>query len=233
MAHRPAGDALAVWSTWAMTRLARCRAISTLTLVLGAAVLAWSLALSPGDPRFYAATALLATIWLVGALLARRAIGRPLRRVVAEGRTARRDTLLGLGVGLALCAVFLVGAGIVTLLPSLRTPVDELLAHSTEGATALVLALTLVNGYAEELFFRGALFEALDGALPAVTTTLVYTVVIAGTGIWLLALAGMVVGGTAAWLRVRTGGTTAGIIAHSTWSAGMFFLLSPVLALWS
>lgn len=216
-----------------MTGLARCRAISILTLVLGAVVLAWSLALSPGDPRFYAATGLLAVIWLVGALLARRAIGRPLRRVVAEGRTARSDTLLGVGAGLGLCVVFLAGAGLVALLPSLRTPVEDLLDHSTEGVTALVLVLTLVNGYAEELFFRGALFEALDGALPVVTTTLVYTVVVAGTGIWLLALAGAVVGGTAAWLRVRTGGTTAGIIAHSIWSTGMFFLLAPALALWS
>ncbi len=216
-----------------MTGLARCRAISVLTLALGAIVLARSLALSPGDPRFYAATAALAAIWLVGALLARRAIGRPLRRVVVEGRTARRDTLLGIGVGLVLCAVFLAGSGIVTLLPSLRPPVEELLQHSTKGVTAVVLAITLVNGYAEELFFRGALFEALDGVLPAVTTTLVYTVVVASTGIWLLALAGLVVGSAAAWLRVRTGGTTAGIIAHLIWSAGMFFLLSPVLDLWS
>lgn len=216
-----------------MTRNRRCRIISILTLALGALVLAWSLALSPGDPRFYAATAALAAIWLGGALLARRAIGRPLRRVVDEGRTARRDTLLGIGVGLALGAVFLVGAGIVTLLPSLRSPVEELLQHSTKGVTPVVLAITLVNGYAEELFFRGALFEALDGALPVVTTTVVYTVVVACTGIWLLALAGAVIGGTAAWLRVRTGGTTAGIIAHLIWSAAMFFLLSPTLDLWS
>lgn len=216
-----------------MTGVGRVRATSVVTLALGAVVTAWTLAVPAGDPRFYAGTTLLALVWLVGALLARRAAGRPLRRVVPTGRSAGRDALLGIGVGAALTGVFLVGAGLVSFLPSLRTPVEALLDHATEGSTLLVLGLTLLNGVAEELFFRGALFDALRSFHPTVTTTLVYTLVIASSGIWLLVLAGVVLGAVSARLRVLTGGTTASILAHTTWSAGMFFLLSPALALWS
>lgn len=216
-----------------MTRSVQCRAISAATLLLGAVVLAWGLGVSPGDPVFYLATGLLAVVWLVGALLARRALGKPLRRVVPEERSASRDALLGVGVGLALGVTFLVGAGLVSLVPSLREPVEELLEHTTEGTTVVVLGLTLLNGYAEELFFRGALFDALDPARPAVATTIVYTVVVACSGIWMLALAGAIVGSTTAWLRVRTRGTTPAILAHLVWSTTMFFLLPPALAAWS
>lgn len=216
-----------------MTRIGRCRTISGLTLVVGAAVLAWSLSIPPGNPVFYLATGVLALVWLVGALFARRAIGRPLRRVVAEGRSARRDSLLGIGVGVLLCVLFLAGAGLVTLVPALRSPVENLLDHASEGSMLVVAIVTLVNGYAEELFFRGALFEAFEGAAPVLTTTVVYTVVVACSGIWLLALAGVLVGGAAAWLRMHTGGTTASIIAHGIWSTGMLFLLPSAFALWS
>ncbi|WP_018157759.1 CPBP family glutamic-type intramembrane protease [Demetria terragena] len=216
-----------------MTPAARSRAICAVALVLGAAATAWGLSLPAGDSRFYLATGALALVWLGGALLARRSSGRPLRRVVPTGRSARGDVLLGAAVGLGMTVVFLLGAGLVTLLPDLRAPVEDLLAHATEGATVLVLTITVVNGYAEELFFRGALFDALADWWPVVTTTVIYTVVVLGTGIWLLGLAGVAVGATSAWLRVRTGATTAAIVSHLIWSVSMFFLLSPVLELWS
>lgn len=208
-------------------------AISVVTLFLGAVVLAWGLAIPPGDPGFYAATGALALVWLGGALLARRAAGRPLRPDAAGKRPARHDLLLGVATGTALTAAFLVGAGLVTQLPSLRSSLEELLDHATEGITGVVLLLTLLNGVAEELFFRGVLFDALVRFRPVVMTTLVYTLVVLGSGVWMLGLAGVLVGGAAALLRQRTGGTTASIVAHLIWSLGMFFLLPPALTHWS
>lgn len=216
-----------------MTLTGRALTTSAVTLVLGAAVSAWTISLPPGDPRFDLGTAALAGVWLGGALLTRWAVGSGPLRPRRSLRQSARDGALGIGVGAALAALFLLGAGLVVLVPSLRTPVEGLLAHASEGTVWLVLALTLLAGAAEELFFRGALFDALAAARPAVTTTLLYTLVVASAGIWLLAVAGLVLGSVCARLRVRTGGTTAPVFAHITWSAGMFFLLSPALDLWS
>lgn len=216
-----------------MTPAAQSRIVCAVTLLLGAAATAWGLSLPAGDPWFYAATGALALVWLGGALLARRLSGRPLRRVVPTGRSASGDVLLGVGIGVALTVIFLLGAGLVTLVPELRAPVEDLLDHATEGTMVVVLALTVLNGYAEELFFRGSLFDAFAPWWPAVSTTAVYMIVVLGTGIWLLGLAGLAVGASSAWLRVRTGATTAAIVSHLIWSVSMFFLLSPVLELWS
>lgn len=216
--------------------LRRSRIISAVTLVVGACVLAWSLSIEPGAGLFYAATAALALVWIVGALLARHALGHPLHRVVGQGRNGSRDLALGLVTGLGLGAMFLVGALVLARIPVLRGPVETLLAHADEGVFVIVLALALINGYAEELFFRGALFEAFPGTgvrVPIVATTLVYTLVTAAGGIWMLALAGLVLGAVCALLRARTGGTSAAIVCHLTWSLVMIFLLPRALDAWS
>lgn len=218
------------------TALGRSRLISAVTLVVGAIVLGWSLSIEPGASLFYGATALLALVWIVGALLARGILGHPLHRVVGQGRDGARDLALGLVTGLALGGIFLVGALVLARIPALRAPVETLLAHADQGIFVVVLALTLLNGYAEELFFRGALFDALPGhgaRLPIIVTSVVYTVVTAAAGIWMLAVAGLVLGLVCAVLRARTGGTSAAIVCHLTWSLIMIFLLPRALDLWS
>lgn len=218
------------------TALGRSRLISAVTLVVGAVVLGWSLSIEPGASLFYVATAALALVWMTGAVLARGALGHPLHRVVDRGRDGTRDLGLGLVTGLALGGMFLVGALVLARIPVLRAPVETLLAHADQGVFVVVLALTLLNGYAEELFFRGALFDALPGhgaRLPVIATTVVYALVTAAAGIWMLALAGLVLGLVCAVLRARTGGTSAGIVCHLAWSLVMIFLLPRALDLWS
>ncbi len=45
----------------------RRQVVVALTFVVGTAVLAWALRITPGDPLFYVATLALAAVWLVGA----------------------------------------------------------------------------------------------------------------------------------------------------------------------
>lgn len=212
------------------------RVTCVVSLVVGAVVLGWSLSIAPGDAMFYMATALLACVWLIGAVVSQRVSGvslRPGRQGADAGRDAPREAVLGVVVGVGVVGVFLVGALLLTRIPPLRDPVEALLDHTDRGVFVLVLLLALLNGWAEELFFRGALFDALRGHHPAVVSTLVYTAVTAASGIWMLAFAGLVLGGVAAWLRVRTGGVTASVALHLTWLLGMIVLLPPALDAWS
>lgn len=206
----------------------RRRAVAAVTVVVGAAVLAWALRIRPGDELFYPATLGLAAVWLVGALAA----GRPLRATEELGRPrAPRLVLVGLGVGLVLLVVFLLGAGIVAQVPALSAPVEQLLAHARWGSLPVVVAITALNGVVEELFYRGALYDAFGGRGAVVGSTVVYTVVTALAGIPLLALAGLLVGLAVAALRRLTHGVLAPVVAHLTWSIGMLLLLGPTLEL--
>lgn len=147
----------------------------------------------------------------------------------------RRETVghvvAGLAVGLGLLVVFLLGAGLVARIPLLAEPVDTLLAHARWGSLPAELAITVINAVAEELFFRGALFDAL-GRHALVWSTVAYTAVTLLSGVPLLALAGLLLGLAAALLRIRTRGIAAPITAHLTWTVGMLLLLPPALALW-
>lgn len=142
-----------------------------------------------------------------------------------------RAAVLGVVVGVALA--FLAGALVLTRIPDLRDPVQALLDHADRGIFPVVLTLALVNGVAEEFFFRGALYDALHPYAPIVSTTVVYTLVTAAAGIWMLAFTGLVLGGVCAVMRHRTGGITACIAAPLAWSLGMVLLLPRALDLGS
>ena len=93
----------------------------------------------------------------------------------------------------------------------------------------LVTVITIVNGIAEELYFRGALYAAVGRRHAVAVTTIVYTLVTATSGIPLLVLAAALVGLVVAFQRRVTGGILGPAITHLTWSLGMLFLLPPVL----
>ncbi|MCH8611918.1 type II CAAX prenyl endopeptidase Rce1 family protein [Arsenicicoccus dermatophilus] len=206
----------------------RRRVVAAVVTLAGAATLAWALRIAPGDALFYPATLALAVVWGLGARLA----GRPLRATGEHDSHHRaRLALLGLGVGLVLLGVFLLGAAVVAQVPPLRVPVQQLLAHAEWGSLPVVLAITVVNGIVEELFFRGTLYDALGGRRAVLVTTVLYTVVTALSGIPLLALAALLLGLAVAVLRRLTRGVLAPIVAHLTWSVGMLLLLGPTLAL--
>lgn len=158
----------------------RRRVVAALTLVVGACVLAWALRITPGDSLFYVATLALALVWVLGAFASGRLhLGRAHRR---DGGSSRA-VVQSLTLGLLLLAIFLVGAVAVARVPVLREPVDRLLAHAAYGSLSVVAVITAVNGVAEELYFRGALYAAIGRRRAVTISTLVYTLVTAAAGI--------------------------------------------------
>ncbi|MFT4228569.1 CPBP family intramembrane glutamic endopeptidase [Micropruina sp.] len=195
--------------------------VTGVTLIAGAVTLGWSLSIRPGDPLFYPATIGVAVVWLVGAFAS-----GPLR--LGHGRTrtggTSRALLQGVILGGLLLAVFLAGALLVGRLPWLRGPVDVLLAHAGYGALPIVAAITALNGVAEELFFRGAVFAALTRWRVAVSTA-VYAVATMPSGVPLLVFAAVALGVVTGLQRRATGGVSGPIATHLTWSLGMLFAL--------
>ena len=204
----------------------RRRVVAVLTLVVGACVLAWALRITPGDSLFYVATLALALVWVLGAFASGRLhLGRAHRR---DGGSSRA-VVQSLTLGLLLLAIFLVGAVAVARIPVLREPVDRLLAHAAYGSLSVVAVITAVNGVAEELYFRGALYAAIGRRRAVTISTLVYSLVTAAAGIPLLVLAAALLGVVTGLQRRVTGGILGPVVTHLTWSLGMLFLLPVVL----
>jgi uncharacterized protein len=198
------------------------------TYLVGALALAFALRIPPGDPRFYPATIALAAVWVVGALAS-----GPLHLGSGRTRTGGRSrpVVQSLALGVLVLAVFLVGALVVARTPPLRAPVDVLLDHARFGSLPVVLAITALNGVAEELYFRGALYAAVPPARAVALTTLLYTLTTMGSGVPLLVLAAAAIGLLTGLQRRVTGGVLGPMVTHVTWSCGMLLLLPPVLQL--
>ena len=206
----------------------RRRVVSALTLVAGSVVLAGALRIEPGDPLFYTAALVLAAVWGVGAVAS-----GPLHFGRGHTRNGQRDArpvVQSLALGMLLLFVFLAGALVVGRVEVLRQPVDALLDHARFGSLPVVLAITVVNGIVEELYFRGALYAALPAHAVAVTTVL-YALTTVGSGVPLLVLAAVAIGLVTALQRRVTGGILGPVITHVTWSTGMLLLLPPALQL--
>jgi membrane protease YdiL (CAAX protease family) len=197
-------------------------AVLVATLALGTACLAWSLHVPPGDRRFYLGTLLTAAVWVVGAVVTGpgRVLGAAWPRAVA----------LAVVTGLLLVGVFVVAALLVAQLPPLASPVRGLLARAEAGSVGVVAVLTFVNGLAEELFFRGAVYRALRGRRPVLVTTVLYTAVTVASGVPLLVLAAAILSVVVGLHRRLTGGLVAPMAAHVTWSVGMLLLLPLVIS---
>lgn len=193
------------------------------TLVLGAATLAFTLNLQPGDDLFLVAGYAMAAVWAGGAALA----GPIPRSCGPVGRAA----LVGAAIGAFLLGACLVVAVFIAGVPVLAEPADELLDHAQGGVLLPVLLMTAVNGIGEELFFRGALFDAVPRRAAVVVTTVVYTLTTIGSGVALLVVAAAMLGAVTALLRQRTGGLAAPIATHLVWSLGMLLLLPHALAI--
>ena len=207
----------------------RRRWVAGTTLVVGAAVLGWALRIEAGD------SALLRRHDRPRLRLGRRVRCSPARctsaaRAPAPARTDSRAVVQSLALGVLLLAVFLAGALVVAHVPFLREPVDELLDHAQVGSLPLVAAITAVNGIAEELYFRGALYAAIGRRHAVLVTTVVYTLVTVPAGIPLLVLAAAILGLVVGLQRRVTGGILGPTITHLTWSLGMLFLLPLVLS---
>lgn len=206
----------------------RRRVVSLVTLVVGAVVLGFALRIQPGDPMFYVATLGLAGVWATGALASGPLhLGRAHTR--AGGEDAR-PIVQSLALGALLLAIFLAGGLVVARVPVLRDPVQHLLDHARLGSLAIVAVLTAVNGIAEELYFRGALYAAVGRRHAVAITAVVYALTTVGAGIPLLVLAAGLLGVLTALQRRVTGGILGPVVTHLTWSLGMLFLLPAVLS---
>ena len=206
----------------------RRRLVALATLLAGSALLTVALRIEPGDRWFYPATFALALVWAVGALASGPLhLGRAHTRA---GTPSARPVVQSLALGALLLLVFLVGGLVVARLPALREPVEDLLDHARLGSLALVAVITAVNGIAEELYFRGALYAAVGRRHAVLVTTVVYALTTVGAGIPLLVLAAGLLGLITSLQRRVTGGVLGPIITHLTWSLGMLFLLPGVLA---
>lgn len=208
----------------------RRRVVAAITLVLGASILGFALQIEPGNALFYPVTFGLAGVWACGALLS-----GPLH--LGHGHTRDGDTsravVQSLALGGLLLVLFLVGAVVVARIPALRDPVEDLLAYAAYGSLPLVAFITAVNGVAEELYFRGALYAAVGRSHAVAITTVVYALTTAVAGIPLLVLAAAILGIVVGLQRRVTGGILGATITHITWSVGMLLLLPPALDLFS
>ena len=204
----------------------RARVTIGFTLLLGMAVTAWALRIEPGNPIFYWGTLAMAATWVCGAVTA----GAVDRSLLGPDEGVTRPVRQGLALGGLLLGLFVAGAFVIAGIPVLARPVEGLLAHAEAGWLPLVVLVTAVNGIAEEVFYRGALFEVAGRHAVLVTTAIYATVTVVG-GVPLLVLAGLLLGLATGVQRRVTGGVVAPVVTHLVWSLGMLLLLPSTLDL--
>ncbi|QCX26210.1 CPBP family glutamic-type intramembrane protease [Nocardioides jishulii] len=205
-------------------QLRRRQWITALVVLVGAAVLGWSVRLEPGNALFYVGTLGLAVVWAVGAFAA-----GPLHL----GRIALRDTLVRpvltpLALGFSLAAVFIAGALLVREVPVLEDQVVNVLDFADQGSVPLLVVITLVSGVAEELFFRGALYAAVPRH-PVLWSTAAYVVATAATGNVMLSFAAALLGTLCGLQRRASGGVLGPMLTHVSWSLTMLLVLPLVI----
>lgn len=189
------------------------------TLVAGAVVLAFMLRTSPGSVAFYALTALLAAVWSSGALLA------------GPVQLGTRRDLHGLAgpfvLGLGMIALFTLGGLLVREIDPLADAVARVASFTGDGVGPGLVLVTVAAGVAEELFFRGPLYDVVPRHPVAVTAAL-YALATLATGNVMLAFAAALLGVVTGLQRRATHGVLAPAVTHVTWSTGMLFVL-PLL----
>jgi membrane protease YdiL (CAAX protease family) len=206
-------------------RLLVRRVVTAVFVVVGAVVLGWSLQIDPGDPTFYVATLVLAGVWTVGAFASGPLyLGRVARAGIDDLRRPVGGAVL---LGLVLAGVFVVGALVVREVPVIDRQIRSVLDHADQGVTPLLVFITVVNGIAEELFFRGALYAA-SPRYPVAVSTAAYVVATLATGNFMLAFAAILLGVVVGLERRASGGILAPVLTHVTWSTALLFLL-PLL----
>lgn len=194
----------------------RQQATTLVFATIGAGVLGFLLRVQPGSTAFVSLTLGLAAVWAGGALLA------------GPVHLGRADH--GLITGAVLAGVFTAGGLLVrevAVLEPLESAIADVVTFADGGSLPLLLVITALNGLAEELFFRGAVVDALPRH-QVVGSTLAYVVATALTGNVMLAFAAIVLGAVTAHQRLATGGVLAPVLTHVTWSVTMLLVL-PVI----
>jgi hypothetical protein len=142
----------------------------------------------------------------------------------------RRPVVTPILVGLLLAGVFVVGALVMREIPPLARLTEDVLGYARAGNLSLLLVITVVNGIAEELFFRGALFAAIGRRRPVLISTVLYALATVAGGNPVLVFAAAVLGTVVGLQRRAGGGVLAPILTHITWSATMLLVLPHIFA---
>jgi membrane protease YdiL (CAAX protease family) len=203
----------------------RRRIVVAIVLVIGAALLGYSLTRPPGDASFYWLTLALAGVWAAGALAS-----GPLHLgcIRFRGRN-QRPFITGTAVGLLLGGVFIIGGLIAREIPPVREYITRVLEFADYGPLLLVTFITVVNGVAEEMFFRGALYTALGRFHPVLVSTVLYVIATAvTTANPMLGFAAIILGTVCAFERQATGGVLAPMLTHFFWGLVMVLALPPM-----
>ncbi len=203
----------------------RRRIIVGITLIVGATLLGLSLSVEPGKNSFYLLTLALASTWVIGTFAS-----GPVHLGWAHTRTQTRQArpiVQPVALALLLVAIFTLGALVTAQIPPLRMQILNVLDYASAGWLPLVAAITLINGLAEELFFRGALFAALERH-QVLWSTALYGLATVATLNPMLIFAALFLGVIVGLQRRVTGGVLGPMLIHVIWSQSMLFVL-PVL----
>ncbi|MFJ9389931.1 CPBP family intramembrane glutamic endopeptidase [Nocardioides sp. NPDC101246] len=210
--------------------LRRRQLVTVCFVVLGAVVLGVSLRIEPGSVWFYPAAFALAGVWVIGAFASGPLhLGRidAWRRRGQGERRFVRPVLPPILLGLGLAGIFVIGGLVVREIPWLDRQVRSVLDFADQGSLPILVVVTAVNGVAEELFFRGAVYAALPRH-PVAWTSVAYVIATLATGNVMLAFAAILLGVVVGLERRASGGVLAPILTHCAWSLSMLLAL-PLL----
>ncbi|MEV6558552.1 CPBP family intramembrane glutamic endopeptidase [Nocardia sp. NPDC051756] len=189
----------------ARTLAARRRRVAAIA-VAGTGLLGASFAAEPDSAEFYRLTLATAATWTLGGSALGTDTDKPERPVLAP-------VLIGAGT----FVVFYGCALIARRIPFLRKAIAGVLQYAERGPTPPVLLITLANGAAEEIFFRGAVYS-VAGRHPVLVSTGIYACSTAATRNPALVLASVLMGTLFGVQRRATGGIQAPLLTHLTWS---------------
>lgn len=208
----------------AVARSRRRRAVLA-TGIAGASLLGVSLSTKPGSPQFYVLTLGVAGIWAAGALSS-----GPLHLGGARDweEAPRRVVVMPVLTGAGTFGLFYGAARLARHIAPLDRAIAGVLRYADEGSTPLVLLTACTNGAAEEVFFRGALWSAVEDSHPVAKTTLAYAAMTAATRNPALVLGGTVMSVLFGLQRRASGGILAPALTHVTWSVLMLSYLPPL-----
>lgn len=208
------------------TAFRRRRKVVGGTTVVGASLLGAALSAKPDSKEFYGLTAAVAGTWALGGFAS-----GPLHLGYQQRRTEQeleRPVMTPVALGLGAFGLFYGAALVAREIPFLDRALTRILSFAHEGNNGLALGTALLNGAAEEVFFRGAMYAAAGVDQPVLKTTAVYTLATVPTRNPALVLAAGVMGTLFAFQRRASGGIQAPMLTHITWSTLMFQFLPPL-----
>ena len=162
-----------------------------------------------------------AVIWITGARLS-----GPVAIRRAGGRSPGvLEITIPILVGALLFGAFFGAKLIADQIPLVSGSIANVLNRADAGPRPLVLAVALINGVGEEMFFRGALYSVFARKSALVATTVTYCVVTVATLNVALVAAALAVGAVFVAERRLSGGVLAPLLTHVTWSLLVILLL--------